>query len=133
MNYSNHLNNNNIKPSIQRVKIFEYLYSNKNHPTVDNIYCSLAGEIPTLSKTTVYNTLKLFIENGITSALTIDSNEVRYDAIMDDHAHFRCDNCEMIYDIEIDNLKLKNNQLAGFKIDETNIHLKGKCKKCLTK
>jgi Fe2+ or Zn2+ uptake regulation protein len=133
MNISHHLNTNNIKPSIQRIKIFEYLHDNRNHPTVDNIYCDLANEIPTLSKTTVYNTLKLFVENGITSTLTIEGNEVRYDAIMENHAHFKCEKCGMIYDIEIDDVKLKKNQLNGFKVDETNIHLKGKCKKCLTK
>jgi len=133
MNIANHLNTNNIKPSVQRIKIFEYLYHNKNHPTVDNIYSNLANEIPTLSKTTVYNTLKLFIENGITSSLSIDGYETRYDAIMEDHAHFRCSVCRTIYDIEINDLKFKNSQLTGFKIDETNIHLIGKCKKCLTK
>jgi len=133
MNIANHLNANNIKPSVQRIKIFEYLYNNKNHPTVDNIYCELADEIPTLSKTTVYNTLKLFIENGITSALTIDGNETRYDAIMKEHAHFKCNECGHIYDVEINDLKLRNSQLAGFEIGETNIHLIGKCKKCLTK
>lgn len=133
MDISNHLNTNNIKPSIQRIKIFEYLHENRNHPTVDNIYCDLSSDIPTLSKTTVYNTLKLFVENGITSTLTIEENEVRYDAIMNEHAHFKCDACGIIYDIEIGNIKLNDNQLADFKVDETNIHLKGKCKKCLTK
>ena len=133
MNIAHHLSTNNIKPSVQRIKIFEYLYNDKSHPTVDNIYCGLADEIPTLSKNTVYNTLKLFIEHGITSALTIGGNETRYDAIMQKHAHFKCNECGNIYDIEIKDLKLKNSQLAGFKIGETNIHLIGKCKKCLTK
>lgn len=133
MNIATHLDTNNIKPSVQRIKIFEYLHNNRNHPTVDNIYCDLANEIPTLSKTTVYNTLKLFIENGITSALTIDGNEIRYDAVMKEHAHFKCRTCNRIYDIEINNLELKNSQLAGFKVGETNIHLIGKCKICLTK
>ena len=69
------------------------------------IYCDLSNDIPTLSKTTVYNTLKLFVENGITSTLTIEENEVRYDAIMTEHAHFKCDGCGTIYDIEIGNIE----------------------------
>ena len=32
-----------------------------NHPTVETIYKELIDEIPTLSKTTVYNTLKQFV------------------------------------------------------------------------
>ena len=51
----NYLKKHNIKPSYQRMKIFQYLLDNHNHPTVDTIYRALCTEIPTLSKTTVYN------------------------------------------------------------------------------
>jgi Fur family peroxide stress response transcriptional regulator len=133
MNFTNYLSSNNIKPSIQRIKIYEYLYYNKTHPTVDNIHIGLVKDIPTLSKTTVYNTLKLFSENNIISTVTIEGNEIRYDATIEDHAHFKCDCCGSIYDIEIDikDLKLKN--CNDFKVDKTNIYLNGKCKKCITK
>ena len=47
-----------IAPSMQRVKILEYLRNYKIHPTADMIYQALLDEMPTLSKTTVYNTLK---------------------------------------------------------------------------
>lgn len=130
MDIINHLTTNNIKPSLQRIKIFEYLYENREHPTVDTIYSDLAGTIPTLSKTTVYNTLKLFIDNGITSTVTIEDNEVRYDAIMEEHAHFKCDECGNVYDVEIDFSTLKFKKIKAFKIETTNIYLKGKCNKC---
>ena len=58
----NYLKKHDIKPSYQRMKIFQYLLDNHNHPTVDTIYKALCTEIPTLSKTTVYNTLNLFIQ-----------------------------------------------------------------------
>ena len=131
MDFASHLVNNNIKPSVQRIKIFEYLFENKQHPTVDRIYTDLVVAIPTLSKTTVYNTLKLFIDNGITSTFTIDGNEARYDAIMEEHAHFKCNKCSNVYDVEIEALKLKFNKLNDFQIDNTNIFLKGICNKCL--
>ena len=56
------LSAHNIKPSLQRLAIYSYLLEKKNHPTVDMIYSDLHPSMPTLSKTTVYNTLKLFIE-----------------------------------------------------------------------
>ena len=133
MNFTTHLTTNNIKPSIQRLKIFEYLYNNKTHPTVDTIFTGLVNEIPTLSKTTVYNTLKLFIDNKIATTVTIEDNEVRYDAFLEEHAHFKCDNCGAIYDVEIDVKELKYKEIDDFKVDKTNIYLNGKCKKCLTK
>ncbi len=133
MNIAQYLSTHNIKPSVQRMKIYEYLYSNKTHPTVDKIYTNLVNEIPTLSKTTVYNTLKLFIDNGIASAVTIEDNEVRYDAKIEDHAHFKCNSCGNIYDIDLDLLKMNFKKLDDFKVDKTTIHLNGICKKCITK
>ena len=61
-NVGEYLKENGIKPSYQRMKIYEFLLQNRIHPTVDTIYRALNKEIPTLSKTTVYNTLNLFIE-----------------------------------------------------------------------
>ena len=132
MDFVNHLSDHNIKPSLQRIKIFEYLHDNREHPTVDTIYSDLVDDIPTLSKTTVYNTLKLFIDNGITSTVTIEDNEVRYDAIMEEHAHFKCDECGNVFDIEFDASALKFKKMNAFKVETTNIYLKGKCKKCIT-
>ena len=53
----------NIKPSVQRIAIMDYLLAHKTHPSIDEIYLALCKDIPTLSKTTVYNTLKLFVEH----------------------------------------------------------------------
>ncbi len=102
MDIASHLSENNIKPSLQRMKIFEYLHVNRNHPTVDMIYSCLSKEIPTLSKTTVYNTLNLFVENDVAITVAIEDNELRYDSTTKDHAHFKCIKCEIIYDIEMD-------------------------------
>jgi Fur family peroxide stress response transcriptional regulator len=44
-------------------------------------------EIPTLSKTTLYNTLNLFTERGIINMLNLEENESRYDADISLHAH----------------------------------------------
>ncbi|MBR4922900.1 MAG: transcriptional repressor, partial [Bacteroidaceae bacterium] len=46
-----------IKPSVQRIAIMDYLMTHRTHPAIDEIYLALCEDIPTLSKTTVYNTL----------------------------------------------------------------------------
>ena len=84
---SGYLRENNIKPSFQRIKIFDYLVTKKNHPTVEMIHKELVKEIPTLSKTTVYNTLNAFIEKKVVHIIVIEENETRYDAILGDHGH----------------------------------------------
>jgi Fe2+ or Zn2+ uptake regulation protein len=75
-----HVEKEGIHPSYHRLKILEYLMSHKTHPTVERIHKELSKEIPTLSKTTVYNTLNLFVSKGIVQELTIEEKEVRYDA-----------------------------------------------------
>lgn len=50
------LSEHRISPSHQRIKILQYLYAEPCHPTVDHIFHHLHKEIPTLSKSTVYNT-----------------------------------------------------------------------------
>ena len=131
-NIPDHLVENGIKPSYQRIKIYEYLYNNKNHPTVDMIYSNLIDHIPTLSKTTVYNTLKLFINHNIASSVTIEENEVRYDANVSSHGHFKCTVCGGIQDVEVDYQSISYNGMEGFAVQETEVFLKGTCKKCLT-
>ena len=83
----------NVKPSVQRLAIMDYLLTHRTHPTIDEIYLALCHEIPTLSKTTVYNTLKLFVENGLAQMLTIDERNVCYDGDISFHAHFLCKQC----------------------------------------
>lgn len=124
-----YLKSNGIKPSYQRKRILEYLIKNRNHPTVDMIYQELVNEIPTLSKTTVYNTLKLFIEKKIVSLISIEDNETRYDADTTFHGHFKCRKCNEVYDIKSEMPVLE--ELDDFKVEEYHLYLKGVCKKCI--
>ena len=64
INARDYLEKCGIKPSLQRIAIVEYLMENRIHPTADDIYHALCIQVPTLSKTTVYNTMRLFAEQG---------------------------------------------------------------------
>ncbi len=119
-----------IKPSLQRIKIYEYLLINNTHPTVDVIYNNLANDIPTLSKTTVYNTLKLFEKSGLINNVTIDETEIRYDAVKKTHGHFKCEECGKIYDFDYDYKTLGFSGLEKFNIQKTDLNIKGICPDC---
>lgn len=125
-----HLRKSGIKPSFQRMKIFEFLANNPIHPTVDTIYKALVPEIPTLSKTTVYNTLNLFIDHNIAQLITIEDNETRYDADTSIHGHFKCHECDNVYDFTADCQSLISKGLDGFLIKEQHIYFKGICASC---
>lgn len=121
----------NVKPSHHRIRIYEYLMEHKVHPTVDQIYSDLIDEIPTLSKTTVYNTLKLFVDAGLVRVLNIDDIESRYDITTDNHGHFKCEACSEIFDFPIHSIKLEGSELEGFQVDTKNVYFVGICSRCL--
>ena len=125
------IKNKGIKLSHQRLKVLEYLYHNQNHPTVDEIFTDLQKEIPTLSKTTVYNTLKVLAGAGSVRVITIEDNEARYDIVVENHGHFKCESCGAIYNFRIDIDLFISEDLKKFKIDEKNVYFKGVCPRCL--
>lgn len=117
-----------IKPSVHRIKILEYLLSNRTHPTVDKIYRKLAPQIPTFSKTTVYNTLTLFEEKGLVKSIAVPDNQLRYDLYEKPHAHFRCRQCNKIYDVPLNDIPYLEEE--GFEVYSSQVFYSGSCKKC---
>lgn len=126
------LKNKNINLSYQRLKILEYLAQNHCHPTVEQIFTELHKDISTLSKTTVYNTLRVLVEAGLVRVITIEDNETRYDIDVENHGHFKCESCGTIYDFKLDMDKLSLMDLKGFKINDKNVYFKGICPECLS-
>lgn len=122
-----------IKPTYQRLKIFEYMSRNTvNHPTVEMIYEKLLKDIPTISMTTVYNTLNAFLEKGLVDAITITGTEMRYDFNTDSHHHFLCKQCGKIVDIEVACPFSEGKKLHhGHRVEEVHGYFKGICKDCL--
>ncbi|HNX29324.1 MAG TPA: Fur family transcriptional regulator [Syntrophomonadaceae bacterium] len=121
----------NIKPSYQRIKILEYLAFNRNHPTVEQIFHELVEEIPTLSKTTVYNSINLFIDAGIVIPINIEDHEIRYDYETAIHGHFKCIMCSSIYDFPIEKDVFATDYLKNYAIKDKNVYCKGICPACL--
>ena len=123
----------NITPSHQRVMILKYLVENQCHPTVDEIFNALRSSIPTLSKTTVYNTLNLFIETRLIRVLSVEENETRYDIVMENHGHFKCSSCGSIYNFAVNIDRYVSEDLHGFQITERNVYFHGVCPSCIAK
>ncbi|MDR3189473.1 MAG: transcriptional repressor [Prevotellaceae bacterium] len=120
-----------VKPSLQRIAIMGYLMDNLVHPTVDTVFNGLSSSIPTLSKTTVYNTLKLLARQGAALELSIDDKNVRYDANIFLHAHFRCKHCGSVYDVPVGSCEaLTVTSIGDFMVAERHLYYKGYCGKC---
>lgn len=124
------LRSKNIRPSMARIRILDYLLGTTDHPTVEMIHRKLLPEIPTLSKTTVYKTMELLVEADLARLLHMDESEAHFDGNVDDHGHFKCKRCGQVYDFEVDLDALKTRNLDGFSIDEKNLFFSGFCPRC---
>ena len=125
MQVSDILLTHNIRPSIHRILIYQYLIDNKNHPTADTVYCYLHPQLPTLSKTTIYNTLSLFVKKKLIQELPLENGELRYDADISEHAHFKCEKCGKVYDLF---MKINLPRLPDdFTLSRSQLFFWGKC------
>ena len=124
-----------IKPSVQRIAIMDYLMTHRTHPTADEVYMALCDSIPTLSKTTVYNTLKLFVEQQAALMLTINDKNVHFDGDTSLHSHFFCRRCGKVYDLPYSGKKREARELdiEGHAVEEIHHYYKGICKECSDK
>lgn len=124
-----------LRPSVQRLSIMEYLLTHPTHPTVEDVYQALVSEIPTLSRATVYNTLRLFAEKKVAQMITIDDHRVCYDGNITPHVHFFCKECGKVYDLFDEKApSLRRPKLIdGNLIDEEQLYYKGICKECMAK
>lgn len=125
----------NIKPSVHRIAVMDYLLTHKTHPNIDEIYLALTKKMPVLSKTTIYNTLRLFVEQGAALLLTIDDRYACFDGDIRPHAHFLCTECNKIYDLPLskDFLEKSMQGIDEYRVQEVALYYKGTCPNCLKK
>jgi Fur family peroxide stress response transcriptional regulator len=120
--------------TIQRSAVLNFLQDNIQHPTAEEIYQSLRGIYPALSRATIYNTLDLFKKHGLIHEITIERNKAHYDYKTEPHHHFLCSHCARIYDVTMKKVIFEREEwLDGHKIEEAWLYMTGTCSACLRK
>ena len=123
------LRQHDIKPSYVRMRVFDYLKQHLNHPDAESVYQALVKAIPTLSKTTIYNTLHLFVAKGLVTELVLNQQK-HYDIRTLPHAHLQCTVCEQIIDLEISPPPLDFKSLEDWQINQSQLTYFGVCATC---
>lgn len=119
-----------IQPSMQRLAILELLAAERCHPSAEEIYSRLLPSIPTLSRTTVYNTLHLMAEKMLVHEIEIEPGVTRYDlAMRAPHGHFLCRCCGRIFDIAL--TVSPDDVLGDFAADTVDVFCRGLCPECV--
>jgi Fur family iron response transcriptional regulator len=84
------LQRHSIRPTRQRLRVAEVLLATPVHMTAEQLLATLRQEPGRLvSKATVYNTLKLFVERGLARQIHLDPDRCVYDSTMHPHHHFQ--------------------------------------------
>lgn len=83
------LERHGIRPTQQRVKVAEVLLVAPVHLTAEQLLATLRQSPSRVSKATVYNTLKLFVDHGLVRQIHLDPERCVYDSAMTPHHHFQ--------------------------------------------
>jgi Fur family peroxide stress response transcriptional regulator len=83
----------------QRAAVVRELATDESHPTAQELFDRLRGNMPTMSFATVYNTLDVLRRSDLCSALALSPGSGRFDPNVLPHDHLVCDRCGMVRDL----------------------------------
>jgi Fe2+ or Zn2+ uptake regulation protein len=89
-----------LKATGPRMLILAALEYDRNHPTAEQIFDRLRQDSPSLSLSTVYQTLDAFLRAGLCRRVTDAGDRMRVDGTPQDHDHAVCRVCGAIFDID---------------------------------
>ena len=83
------LSKHGIRPTRQRMAIATHIFHKEQHLSADVILERVNNDDSTsnVSKATVYNTLNLFVKEGILKEVALDPQRIIYDTNTDHHHH----------------------------------------------
>jgi len=128
-NFINKLREIGLRPTKQRVKICELLFSREKtfHFTINDLAKKISDEMnEKISLATVYNTVHAFQKKGHLKEIAINSDKTYYDTNTSVHHHFYDEDTHELIDCnqnDIDTVHVKNN-ITGKKINSVEILIK---------
>lgn len=118
----------------QRQAVYEHL-ARAEHPTAEEVYHAVKGDIPRISLATVYKALEALVSSGVAAKLTAGDGSARYDARRDGHYHLRCLHSGAVEDLptpfdpdlitKIDPSLVQNLEAKGFRVTGYRLELVG--------
>lgn len=115
----------------QRAAVYRFLMGTFEHPTADEVFTAVRGEISDISLATVYKALETLVSCRLAVKLTYGDDSARYDARTDDHYHSRCLKCGVVRDVPGDAEALPRIDAGvGFRVEGYRVEVVGYCPHC---
>ncbi len=102
-----------LKCTSQRLNIYNVLLS-LDHPVVEEVYEAIRTDNPSISLSTVYNTLETFVKHGLIWKIKIPNGKMRYDVRQEEHFHlFDSDTTKVTDYFDDELMSMISNHLAN--------------------
>lgn len=125
-----------LRNTIQRELIFKAVKTLACHATADEIYTAVSQQHHTISRATVYRNLNVLAEEGKIRKLAIPNGADRFDHVIENHYHLRCEKCGRLFDVELDhtlNPECYIQHMPGFILTGHDLTFRGICPQCHNK
>lgn len=121
----------NTRISSQARAVLAVLADKRCHLTAEDILASLSN----IGTATVYRALDHLTEIGLVRKLSVGKKSAVYEYIRDQHMHFVCCRCGMVYDIQADlsGMIREAAHCCGHQVDWSEVTAHGACQACLAK
>jgi Fur family transcriptional regulator, peroxide stress response regulator len=125
---------NGLRVTPQRFAVYANLLSRTDHPTVEQILVDLNQHCPVSSQATIYSSLQALRTAGLIREVLLEAGVSRYDAKVEPHHHFHCQECGSIEDIGWDALPVVefDRLRVGLQAHAYEITVRGCCDRCQT-
>jgi Fe2+ or Zn2+ uptake regulation protein len=117
----------------QRRLIFRVLTELAEHPTAEEVYQRAVLDMPDMSRSTVYSTLKALVElDALAEVEELSDEGTRYDTETDSHHHIYCLSCGKLVDVaqQFHGLELPPDKEQGYEIVKRQVTFYGYCPAC---
>ena len=127
--YTYKLRESGLRPTRQRLKICEVLFSTEKtfHFTINDLTKIIEEKLSEkISLATVYNTVHAFKKKGYLKEISINSDKSYFDTNITEHHHFFDEDTNKLIDCgtdEIDSVNIKKN-ITGKKIKSVEVLIK---------
>jgi Fur family transcriptional regulator, peroxide stress response regulator len=123
-----------LRVTPQRFAVYANLLARDDHPTVEQILGDLNQYAPVSSQATVYSSLQALRKAGLIREVLLEAGISRYDAKIEPHHHFHCQQCGSIEDISWDTLpQIDFDRLrSGLQVHTYETTMRGCCDRCQT-
>lgn len=118
----------------QRTLVLDAVCAGQGHTTLSEVYSRVLGEDRSISRSTVYRALHMFVDAGVVVLADTGDAEPYYEVAHEaPHHHLRCRQCGWEQEIaaaDLSGVEVAVRDRYGFEISTDHLVLFGLCQRC---